>query len=188
MELAESLARRWMPGFRQGPGKRHAWEHPADLVRVLTGELPLSADPKEHEARVTLAWLHDILEDGRKPNGNPVTMYDLREEGIDPAIIEDVLAMTRLTLHGSGEELEPKERYLARLKEKSLRAKVVKCVDRICNLREGRETFKNRRWLRYVGETLYFIYPLTEDLPKGPETAWLKSELLRVAQARKIEI
>lgn len=186
MHKAEELARRWMPGRREGPANRFAWEHPADLVRVLTTEIvPAGVPSDELEKRIELAWLHDILEDGRKEDGSPVTMYDLMREQV---IVEDVLAMTRREHPGQDGKpfSEPKEKYLARLKEASPRAKLVKCVDRICNLREGKAAFKDRRWIRYVGETYLFIYPLTEDLPVGAERNWLQAELVKAVQARQL--
>ena len=82
---------------------------------------------------------------------------------------------------------EPKEKYLTRLKEKNNRVKLVKCVDHICNLREGKTTFKDRRWIRYVGETYDFIYPLSDDLQAGPERDWLQRELVRAVQAREVD-
>jgi (p)ppGpp synthase/HD superfamily hydrolase len=187
MKIAEELARRWMPGHREGPGNRFAWEHPEDLVRVLTIEMPIEVDVAEAERRIALAWLHDIIEDGRKEDGSGVDEADLFREGVDPEVIADVLSMTRRTYQEGGAlVLESKEQYLGRLKEAKVRAKVVKCVDRTCNLREGRETFKDRRWIRYVGETYYFIYPLTESLPKGAERSWLQAALIQAVQARQL--
>ena len=90
--------------------------------------------------------------------------------------------MTRSFIEGRE---EPKEAYLRRLKEHSRRVKLVKCVDRICNLRGGREAFKDRRWIRYVGESYYFIYPLTEDL-QVVERDWLQANLIRAVQAREL--
>ena len=188
IQIAENLARRWMPGRRQGPAKRFAWEHPQDLVQVLTTEMPVEVTPAEQEHRIAIAWLHDILEDGRKEDGREVTMHDLFDAAIPEEVVEEVLAMTQAKfLNRDGEIVqEPKLKYLERLKEKSVQAKVVKCVDRICNLREGRTTFKDRRWIRYVGETYYFIFPLTEDLPEGAERVWLQAELVKAVQARTL--
>ena len=179
IKKAEELARRWMPGFRQGPGKREAWRHPEDLVKVLTHEMAfIKVPPEEHEKRIAVAWLHDVLEDGKKEDGTAVFVEDLRDEGIEAVVIADVLALTH-------DGRESKEAYLSRLKEKSARAKVVKCVDRICNLREGRESFKVKRWIRYVGETYYFIFPLAEEMPKDSvERGFLTQELIKAVEAR----
>lgn len=187
MTKEEQLARRWMPGLRQGPAKRKAWEHPQDLVRLITQEMSFVDTPaEEQEKRIAVAWLHDILEDGKKEDGTPVTMYDLLKEGVDQEVVNDVLGLTQQTLQGrDGPFLEPKAEYLARLTEQSQRTKLVKCVDRVCNLREGRTTFKVRRWIRYVGETYYFIFPLAEELP-DLERSFLRIELIKAVEARII--
>ncbi len=187
IEKAEQLARRWMPGLRQGPAKRKAWEHPQDLVHLLTREMNFIEVPAEEQAkRVAIAWLHDVLEDGRKENGKPVAVYDLFDEGIDQEVIDDVVGLSHRVFEApNGSVLEPKEKYLARLKEQSPRAKLVKCVDRICNLREGKDDFKTKRWIRYVGETYYFIFPLTADLPTL-ECDFLRIELIKAVEARVI--
>lgn len=159
-----------MPGTRQGPEKRKAWEHPQDLVRLIEAEMAYSTET------LAVAWLHDILEDGRKEDGSPVTTDDLLGAGFPKAVVEDIKALS----HREG---EPKATYLERLKEASPRARIVKCVDRICNLREGKTAFKDRRWARYVGETFYFIFPLAEGLREGK---WLQAELAKAAQARPV--
>lgn len=185
---AEDIARRWMKGTREGPGLRYAWEHPQDLVNMIMKEMPTTASEEEQAMRVEVAWLHDILEDGEKENGARVeAIYDLAKL-TTPEVLEDVLCLTRRErneMRSGRVEMapEPKEEYLSRFKGYSPRVRLVKCVDRICNLREGKTTFKDHRWIRYVGETYYFIYPLAKDLPEGP---WLQQELLKAAQARQV--
>jgi (p)ppGpp synthase/HD superfamily hydrolase len=173
----EKLARRWMPGIRQrakgdtSPA-RPAWKHPEDLAKLLhdligptpdpgpegPGGLPVSEREQHEYTRyrdqlVATAWLHDIIEDGRKLDGTEVTEEDLRAEGVEEIVIEDVVALTQ-------REGEDKPVYLARLEAASSRAKLVKIVDRICNLREGKTTFKDARWARYLDETQKYIVPL----------------------------
>lgn len=183
-----------MPGHRQGPAKREAWKHPQDIVRLLLDEgstgLPITVSPEEHKKRIDLGWLHDIIEDGKKEDGSPVTMYDLYREDIAPDTVDDVLAMSQRTLNGQDGQpyLEPKELYLGRLKEASTRVKVVKCLDRICNLREGQHSFKDLRWIRYVGETFYFIFPLAEKLGNNVERGYLTIELIKSVEARRIGV
>ncbi len=189
MTQAEQLAKRWMKGRREGSSGRRAWEHPADLVRVLTEEMPITGNGEELEKMVALAWLHDLLEDGKKEDGTSVSMYDLQDEEVDGDIVNDILALTQKTLRTKEGRFVPEEKslYLARLKWKSPRARLVKCVDRICNLREGKDCFKTKRWIRYVGETYYFIYPLAEDLP-AVERNWLRIHLVEAVQARKFDL
>jgi (p)ppGpp synthase/HD superfamily hydrolase len=157
----EHLARTWMLGYRQGPRnerRRSAWEHPQDLVTLL-GELP-NQDPTTQDHLVRVAWLHDIIEDGDTGTGEPVTPDDLRKEGVAEAVIDDVVALTQ-------DPKEDKPTYLARLHKASEKAKLVKCVDRICNLREGSRCFKDKRWARYIRETREYIIPLTQDLSES---------------------
>lgn len=156
-----------MPGLRQGPAKRKAWEHPQDLVNLLTKEMDFIETPaEEQEKRIAVAWLHDILEDGKKEDGSGVVVADLEAEGIPTEVIDDVLSLTAM-----GDE--PKSEYLASLKHASTRAKLVK------------EAFKVRRWIRYVGETYYFIFPLAEDLPTL-ERNFLRMELVKAVEARRL--
>lgn len=177
-----------MPGTRQG-STRPAWAHPQDLVGMLY-ELKAACPTFDNgsnvygshlvfEDLVDIAWMHDLIEDGRKENGSPVRAGDLTEEGIGRASVEAVLALT----HNEGEE---KVEYLARLlKTLSPQVAVVKCVDRICNLREGAATFKDRRWARYVQETHDYIMPLL-TLISEHERAWLKSHLDQGLAARPV--
>lgn len=190
LALAESLAKQWMPGFREGPRRRPAWEHPADLVRVLDqrpGDFSVAGQVKAK----AMAWLHDVLEDG-KIDGQPVTVEDLQRhsyvmvahpEGgfvlpeiiaddacLPPEVIEGVLQLT----HKPGAS---KEDYYKTLAGIDYLPKLVKCVDRVCNLHEGAETFKPARWARYVRETQTYILPLADSLNK--DTArWLRTLLL----------
>ena len=71
--------------------------------------------------------------------------------------------------------------YYETLKNINYLPKLVKCVDRICNLREGAEVFKQHRWERYVGETKLYILPLAQDL--NEETAVWLTRLLHDAMA-----
>lgn len=125
-----------------------------------------------------VAWLHDIIEDGRKQDGSCVTSQDLIEQGIVPKVVEAVIALSQ-------REGEDKVSYLVRLRGASSRVKVVKAADRVCNLREGKSTFKDARWGRYVRETRQFILPLLEDIP-SLESAWFGALLAEAMAARSI--
>lgn len=168
VDSAEALCKRWMPGVRDGSG-RMAWEHPADLVRLLSLEMPQGhADALERSARNVLGWCHDLLEDGVREDGVRVRAHDLVDGGIPDKIVAEVCLLTNTH--------EDKARYLASLKTAPPRVRLVKVGDRVCNLREGAKSFDARRWVRYVGEALYFVYPLADDL--GVEGRWLQQELL----------
>lgn len=179
-----------MPGLRQG-SSRPAWEHPRDLVKLLhelraahpteADEDPMFRQLEEEgfQAMVDIAWMHDLLEDGRKEDGTSVSADDLRKEGFAVEVVEGVVALT----HNEGEQ---KVEYLARL-IKTLKPKtaIVKCVDRICNLREGKPVFKDRRWARYVRETDDYIMPLL-GLIQDPERSWLQGHLVSARDARPV--
>lgn len=179
-----------MPGLRQG-SSRPAWEHPQDLVRLL-GELRIAFATHEEdilfsqlevegfERMEDIAWAHDLLEDGRKEDGTRVVAEDLFREGLPAEVIKTVGFLT----HNEG--AEEKVTYLARLKTVlDAKGSIVKLVDRICNLREGRAVFKDRRWARYVRETKDFIIPLLDQVSQ-PEKGWLEDRLLEALAARPV--
>jgi (p)ppGpp synthase/HD superfamily hydrolase len=172
---AKELAQQWMRGHREGPGNRHAWEHPQDVVALLQ-EMPGYFDIRNHLAQV--AWLHDVIEDGRKSLGDRVVIKDLFDAGVSIMVANDVLTLSHAPT-------VPRNEYLAGLSGANDVVKIIKCLDRVCNLREGAPTFKNKRWIRYVGETCLFIHPLTEKLE--PETReWLSAQLLQATQLRPL--
>lgn len=165
MIKSEELARRWMPGHRQH-STRLAWEHPQDLVTLL------NEYPRMKTATIVhVCWLHDIIEDGQKEDGSPVTSEDLVNEGFNLDVVASVVSLT----HRKDED---KPTYLARLRDNfpGYTVRVVKSLDRICNLREGAPMFKNVRWARYVNETRDYILPLTDTLPID-QRAWLRERL-----------
>lgn len=171
----EEIAKRWMLGNRQSaPGipNRQAWRHPEDLV-ILIDEWPDAGNEAEHLKCV--AWLHDIIEDGQKEDGSRITREDLLQIGIKEIIIEDVIHLTQ------GEN-EPKELALSRIMRAPRTAKIVKCIDRICNLREGKLSFKDGRWARYIAQTDKYIIPISLEIG-----SWFTHRLHEAMYARTIE-
>jgi len=158
-----------MPGTRQskkGKPTREAWRHPEDLVKLIDEwPFPKSWNPNLRVYLKCVSWLHDIIEDGKKEDGSPVTQEDLIQAGVSWDIVQDVVSLTCLPT-------EDKPVYLARLGAASVAAKMAKCIDRICNLREGSEVFKDARWARYVDETKSYILPLSLGLHD-----WLTDQL-----------
>ena len=186
---AEALAKRWMTGYRHGrPGVdlRRAWEHPADLVTLLA-ERPGEFSEAGQVKAMAIAWLHDVIEDGRKEDGSRVAADDLRtlviehgnqehEPYLDHSVVDGVIQLTHV-------EGTSKISYYESLKDVDYISKLVKCVDRICNLREGMNVFSPLRWNRYVLETQKYILPLAKDLRE--ETAeWLTENLLAARALR----
>jgi len=160
--LEERLAKLWMTGFRKsippGGSPRSAWAHPQDLVRVIQEEFVVC----KPEAQVTdylirFAWIHDILEDGYLRGGTLVTEEDLLFQGVDAQIVMDVVDISRSTT-------ESKDAYLARLINSTPRVKLLKCIDRTCNLRESPK-HDHAWWDRYSASTRKYILPLASSLP-----------------------
>lgn len=168
-----------MLGTRQGPVPRPAWAHPQDLVELFK-ELPGDRSFFMTERIIDTCWLHDIIEDGKKEDGSPVTQQDLILENVAFHTITDVVVLSQ-------KPGEDKSAYLARLHDVTPNYVpfVVKSLDRICNLREGKSCFKDKRWARYVGETKDYIIPLTDRL-KNPERDWLLSRLEAALTARPV--
>jgi hypothetical protein len=191
MRKSEELARRWMPGTRNGPGNRAAWEHPQDLVNLLAemrgsftvslsnGLLAYLGDEPFNKI-IDIAWGHDLIEDGRKDDGSPVTADDLRKEGLGEDVVQGIVLLTH------NEVLEEKIAHLAQLKDSlGEREAMVKVVDRTCNLREGRTVYKDKRWARVIQQTNDFIVPLFDKIPE-PFRTWLRSRLFEARDARPV--
>jgi len=179
ISLSEELCKRWMVGKRHtlpGEPEREAWRHPEDLVKLIDEwPTPKAWNPNYLVHLKCVAWLHDVPEDGKHEDGRPVTERDLHAAGIELIVIKDVMHLTQ-------EPNEDKATYLARLlAQGTLTAKVVKCIDRTCNLREGRPTFKDGRWGRYVAETEKFILPLADKI-----APWFAAEMRKEIAARPV--
>lgn len=157
LTTAESLAKRWMPGFRNGDAQRPSWMHPQDLVHLLRECATVSYIAINLTHLCIVAWMHDLLEDGVKEDGSPVTVEDLEAAGFDPVVIEDVVSLTK--------DKDNEGAYITQMENASWEAQIVKCIDRVCNLREGASVFRKNRWARYHQETLIWILPMAQDIP-----------------------
>lgn len=177
MRKSEQLARLWMRGTRNpGPGmqSRPEWEHPQDIVKLLRA-VPGTFD----RVRVSdVAWLHDVVEDGKKDDGSSPTSKDLYEAGIELSVIEDIDTLT----HRAGES---KPEYLKRVARGSDRAKLVKVADRLCNLREAVSSgaFVPDRLARYIEESKEYVAPLALELIP-PTREWMVYELGEAIEKR----
>jgi (p)ppGpp synthase/HD superfamily hydrolase len=171
MNGPEDIAKAYMMGTREG-GKRQAWEHPRDVVELVLSLGSVAPVPDGAEG---VAWLHDVLEDGVHPSGARFSWEDL-EKLVPADVVDDVVCLTK-------REAQPKNSYLASLSGASPRARLVKCADRICNLREGAPSFSPDRWARYVGETYLYVLPLAVGLPHEAE---LRRLLCEAAGARPV--
>jgi (p)ppGpp synthase/HD superfamily hydrolase len=162
--LEERLAKLWMTGFRKsippGGSPRSAWAHPQDVVRLIQEEfIVCKPDAIVTDYLIRVAWIHDILEDGYLRGGTLVTEEDLLFQGVDAQIVKDVVEISR-----SPEE--SKEEYLARLIYASPRVKLLKCIDRTCNLRESPKQ-DHSWWDKYSASTRKYVLPLAVSLPSS---------------------
>jgi len=125
--------------------------------------------------------MHDLIEDGRKEDGSRVIEADLTAEGIDYNIVFGVVSLTH------DEAADSKIAYLARLRQTLRFAEAkVKLADRICNLREGRTVFKDKRWARVINETNQYIVPLLELIEIRDEQEQLRKWLSEAIAARPV--
>lgn len=193
MRKSEELARRWMPGTRHG-SNRPAWAHPEDLVKLLhelrasnpsegdEDEMFRSLEEEGFENMVDIAWMHDLIEDGVRMHNDHehiILLDDLRKEGFSEYIVQQVRTLTKW-------DDEEKGQYLLRVaKEAPVLTLIVKLVDRICNLREGRHSFTEKRWSRYVEETTTYIVPMLAKIGE-PDREWLKVRLFEAMTARPV--
>lgn len=172
LKLAEETCKEWMRFGKRKNSNRIAWEHPNDVVK-LVDELvhPRNPDCDASLKLKILAWLHDCLEDGiimdivrgRKP-----TIYDLRDLGFDKYIIDGVVWLTR-------DKNESKRQYLLSLKNAPDMVKTVKYLDRIANLREGKETMTEEWYYKYSTETyMYLHYQMDWEIMNRIEDEMIK--------------
>jgi (p)ppGpp synthase/HD superfamily hydrolase len=175
-ELVRSLAVRWMLGTRQG-SNRPAWKHPED-VATLTQELPGKRTLYTQHLLEAVAWGHDLLEDGVQEDGTRVTSATLQAHRVNDLVLIGIHDLSKWP----GVE---KASYIKQVREAAPFIQIVKCCDRIANLTEGVDWFKDRRWARYAAETKDWILPMAEalDAPEGP---WLAGELTRLLNSRPV--
>lgn len=160
------LAQQWMPGMRKG-SKRRSWEHPQDVVLLLR-RMPVIP---EEAITLGVAWLHDVLEDGKTAADMPLMELDLSQAGVPQQVRTCVEWLTC-----RDDSPEAKAAYLRRLMEAPLPAQVVKAADRIVNLTEGYYTFGSRWFIKYARLTATGVIPFVAPMaaPYGP---WLLDRL-----------
>lgn len=167
--LEERLAKLWMTGYRKSisieGSPRPSWSHPQDVVGVIQSELTrVLPDTIVLDYLVRVGWIHDILEDGYTSEGVLVTEEDLRIHKVNPQIIRDVVTISR----SPGES---KDVYLSRLIHSSVEVRLLKCIDRACNLRESPKRGLTW-WDTYSASTRKFVIPLAESLRSEGWDTW----------------
>lgn len=139
-------------------------------MRLIQNELvTLISDESVLNYLIRVGWLHDVLEDGYTSNMVLVTEEDLWENEVDPQVIQDVVLITR-------QPGESKEAYLSRLIDTPIQVRLLKCIDRVCNLRESPK--KDAAWWdKYSVSTRKYVLPLARSLHTEGWDSWAISIL-----------
>lgn len=170
-----------MTGTRND-GKTPAWQHPIDVMNVVGELMQQCGDHESREDLEVVALLHDIIED------TPIEFGELDEQygwGIAKAV--SLLTKPDGCRFGTPALVTYFHRLMDDTSEKAADiARIVKCCDRIANLREAVGVFKPYRLERYKFETKMFVIPIAMKIP-DPWGPWLKSELegLSIAQTER---
>lgn len=158
---AEALVRSKMTDVRND-GKTPSWQHPLDVVGVVR-EVLSTVHPQSHSYEVermeVVALLHDIVED------SDVTLNEVNKE-FSWDVRCDVMYLTKSDTcrFGTPELVEYFHRLMT---QASPECRIVKCCDRIANLREVEGVFKPYRLERYKFETKMFVIPIAMTLPEA---------------------
>ena len=179
--IAVELAKRWMTGLRK-MSQLDAWTHPERVAGYVKELLFAREEMAEYdlETFMSVAWLHDIIEDGVKEDGSPVEAKDLLEAGIPAMVVAHVVTLTHV------EEMETKEEYLARLAESECpEVKVVKALDRVASLYEGKFSFGPKWAERYAEKTEKGVLPLAKSVPGplGTEVTKILERSIKIARS-----
>ena len=167
LEKAINLAKRWMPGCRM-KSNRPAWSHPEDVAKLVEA-CPLEGSLKDFALQI--AWLHDIIEDGVKEDGSPVTYQDLIAEGVPHLVVKEVDLLSK-------KEGQPRWDYYHLIAHKGTGLAItVKILDRAANLKEGSETFGRRWFFNYRRDARLDFKPLLNFIDDPKLKGWLEERL-----------
>jgi len=181
----------WMPGLRNDDITL-AWQHPIDVMNVfdemLSSTDAFTLDAELDEVFRVVCLLHDILEDGIKDSKK------FSEEDLATYIRVDmntfssqnshkiqcaIMALTKVgnTSFGTMGLLS----YFMKLSRNDI-AIIVKCCDRISNLRTAEKDFEPYRFERYRWETKMFVIPMLDNLLDFNKwDTWLRNELTELS-------
>ena len=159
--LAEAIARDRMSGTRRG-SDRLSWRHAQDVAERVAAHLS-HLEPEDRETWTAVAWLHDVLEDGTQKD--PGDLRDVLVEGGVPAARAAHIASMVEFLTKAGDWTA--DSYFGRLRrEGPPEVRIVKLLDRLANLTEGRDTLEAADQARKIDETREFILPLLDGIPE----------------------
>jgi (p)ppGpp synthase/HD superfamily hydrolase len=144
-----NIAKQYHTGTRKD-GVTHEFHHQLEIVWFL---INLGLDDSHAEHCVSVAFLHDLLED------YDITSQDLTNERIPSIIIEDVKRVSKQ--YDGGEKIANPE-YFERVRQQ--RATVfVKCADRIQNLSSMVGVFTDSGQQKYVDEVNTYFIPILDE-------------------------
>ena len=160
LEFCRELAKRCMPGLRDD-SDRLAWEHAEDVARAVQEREWVH--PDGWSFWVCVAWLHDVIEDCDDMDEARLAQ-ELESAGSFQSRAQEMARMVQVLSKRKGEG----PGYFQRIKECGhWQLSLIKVLDRLANLREGRRAFKRKRWLAYVKETEEHILPLLANVDEG---------------------
>lgn len=120
--------------------------HPLRVALILAEEMG-----KVETFLLCAALLHDVIEDSDIP-------IEEIQRACGPQVMQAVELLTKpMPTEG---KTKRNEQYYQRLAEGSTLAQLVKCADRLDNLRSMRELNDEARLMRYIDETRRYILPI----------------------------
>lgn len=182
-----------MPGMRND-GATPMWQHPLNVLGVFhemcDAEIPLNRWPGEFETVEKICLLHDILENGYELNSRGkharVSQGSLYNAGFSNEVTS---ALRYLTKSDECKSSAPKGnyeliKYFSMLADCDDKARVVKVLDRIANMREVVGVFSPERLQRYCWESQVLVMGLAQNI-MDPWGKWLRNELQKTIDAAK---
>ena len=153
LAVCRELVVRLMEGTRDG-SDRPWWRHAEDVAEAVLGYGWIH--PEGWMFWGCVAWMHDLLEDCDGLTDEKL-VQELVAGGVLPFRATELVRMVGILTKTKGEGGE----YFQRIRDcGQWQLSLIKILDRLANLREGRPVFSESRWAGYVEETRQHILPL----------------------------
>ena len=157
LDICRGLAVCFMQGTRDG-SDRPAWRHAEDVAEAVLGYGWIH--PEGWTFWGCVAWLHDVIEDCEGLTDETLTQ-ELASSGVQAPRAKEFVRLVKMLTKEKG-ETEP---YFRRIRDSGQwQLSLIKILDRIANLREGKRVFTRRRWSQYVAETEQYVVPLVGNV------------------------
>ena len=175
--VAMNLAKTWLHGNRKAPLGQEGppnWNHARDVATRLAAyadHLPSG----EADAWIAVAWMHDLLEDGRHsdwPEDRTLTNAELlsllNAENVPQARAAHLVEMVEFL---TKRDDPPHKGYFNRMKRDApWPVLLIKALDRLGNLTDGRDAFDADKWEEYTSEAATWVVPLLVRVPEPTQT------------------